>query len=127
MTEEEWKEALQDQNEHLKAEYDFDLSNQTIEVEAMNDSAVEAQSFNQGMIHFLQKGVSANDPKVFDQVKKHLSFLEKKRHPSTPQDFLNQTKFFIIDDFHRNMLEQWQVGYSYYLNKVAANYLKHSC
>ena len=126
-TEEEWKEALQDQNEHLKAEYDFDLSNQTIEVEAMNESAREAQSFNEGMIRFLQEGVAANDPKVFDQVKKHLSFLEKNGQPSTPQDFLNQTEFFIADDFHRNMLEQWQVGYSYFLNKVAANYLRNGC
>lgn len=126
-TKEEWEEALQDQNEHLKKEHDFDLSNQTIEVEAMNDSAREAQAFNERMIRFLQEGVSASDPKVFDQVKEHLSFLEKKGHPSTPQDFLHQTEFFIADDFHRNMLEQWQVGYSYYLNKVAANYLKHSC
>lgn len=126
-TEEEWKEALQDQNEHLKAEYDFDLSNQTIEVEVMNDSAMEAQAFNERMIRFLQEGGSVNDPKVFDQVKKHLFFLEKTGHPSTPQDFLNQTEFFIADDFHRNMLEQWQVGYSYYLNKVAANYLRNGC
>ena len=126
-TKEEWEEAIQDQNEHLKAEYDFDLSNQAIEVEAMNDSAREAQSFNEGMIRFLQEGVSANDPKVFDKVKEHLSFLKKMGHPSTPQDFLNQTEFFIADDFHRNMLEQWQVGYSYFLNKVAANYLRNGC
>jgi len=79
------------------------------------------------MIRFLQEGVAANDPKVFDQVKKHLFFLEKNGQPSTPQDFLNQTEFFIADDFHRNMLEQWQVGYSYFLNKVAANYLRNGC
>ncbi|MGC4376682.1 MerR family transcriptional regulator [Fictibacillus sp. Mic-4] len=122
-TEEEWKEALKDQNEHLKKEYDFSLSNQTIDVESMNDSAMEALSFNEDMIRFLQEGFSANDPKVFERVKKHLSILEKKGQPSTPQDFLNQTEFFIVDDFHRNMFEQWQVGYTYFLNKVAANYL----
>ncbi|MCP1144522.1 hypothetical protein [Lysinibacillus endophyticus] len=60
-----------------------------------------------------------------DRVKEHLSFLESKGHPSTPQDFLNQTEFFITDDYHRNMLEQQQVGYSYYLNKVASNYLSN--
>lgn len=122
-TEEEWQEALKEQNEHLKEEYDFDLSNETIDVESMNDSAMEAQAFNEDMIRFLQEGFSANDPKVLDCVKKHLSFLEKKGHSSTPQDFLNQTEFFIVDDFHRNMLEQWQMGYTYFLNKVAANYL----
>lgn len=121
-TEDEWQEALKDQNEHLKEEYDFDL-NQTIDVESMNDSAMKVQSFNEDMIHFLQEGFSPNDSKVLDRVKEHLSFLEKKGHPSTPQDFLNQTEFFIVDDFHRNMLEQWQVGYTYFLNKVAASYM----
>lgn len=122
-TEEEWQDALKEQKEHLKKEYGFDLSDQPIHVESMNDSAKEAQSFNEDMIRFLQEGFSVNNPKVLDRVKEHLSFLEKKGHPSTPQDFLNQTEFFIIDDFHRNMLEQWQVGYTYFLNKVASNYL----
>jgi len=122
-TEEEWQDALKEQKEHLKKEYGFDLSDQPIHVESMNDSAKEAQSFNEDMIRFLQEGFSVNNPKVLDRVKEHLSFLEKKGHPSTPQDFLNQTEFFIIDDFHRNMLEQWQVGYTYFLKKVASNYL----
>ncbi|MCY7901509.1 MerR family transcriptional regulator [Bacillus inaquosorum] len=122
-SEEEWEEALKDQNEYLKKEYDFDLSNQTIDVEAMNDSAIEAQSFNEDMIRFLQEGFSANDPNVLDRVKEHLAFLRKKGHPSTPQDFLNQTEFFIADEFHRNMLEQLQTGYAYFLNKAAAVYL----
>jgi len=124
-TEEEWKKALKDQTEHLKNEYDFDLSSQTIDVELMNDSAMEAHSFNEDMIHFLQEGFSANASQVFERVKEHLSFLERKGHPSTPQDFLNQTEFFIADDFHRNMLEQQQVGFAYYLNKVASNYLSN--
>ncbi|UTX04976.1 MerR family transcriptional regulator [Bacillus inaquosorum] len=77
-TEDEWEEALKDQNEHLKKEYDFDLSNQTIDVEAMNDSAIEAQSFNEDMVRFLQEGFSANDPNVMDRVKEHLAFLRKR-------------------------------------------------
>jgi DNA-binding transcriptional MerR regulator len=124
-TEEEWKEALKAQNDHLKKEYDFDLANQSIDVESMNNSAAEAKTFNEDMIKFLQKGVSANDAKVLERVEKHLSTLEKDGHPSTAQDFLNQTELFITDDFHRNMFEQWQVGYTYYLNKVAANYLSN--
>ncbi|WP_245987592.1 MerR family transcriptional regulator [Ureibacillus endophyticus] len=53
-TEEEWKEALKDHTEHLKSEYDFDLSSKAIDVELMNDTAMEAQSFNEDMVHFLQ-------------------------------------------------------------------------
>lgn len=122
-TEEEWQEALKDQNEHLEKEYAIELTNQTIDVESMNAAAMEAKLFNEDMIKFLQGGVSANDPKVFERVKEHLSFLEQAGHPSTSHDFLNQTELFIVDDFHRNMFEQWQVGYTYFLNKVASNYL----
>ncbi|NMD72831.1 MerR family transcriptional regulator [Bacillus sp. DNRA2] len=54
-TEQEWEQALQEQNEYLKNEYDVDLS----------------------------------------------------------------------DEFHRNMLEQQQIGYAYYLNKAAVCYLSN--
>ena len=125
-TEEEWKEALKDQNDYLKKEYDVDLTNQTIDVESMNESAREAKAFNDDMVDFLLEGRTAKDPKVFSRVKDHLSFLEQKGHPATPNDFLNQTEFFLEDTFHRQMLEEWQPGYSYYLNKVAANYAAQS-
>jgi len=125
-TQKEWQEALKEQNEHLKKEYDFDLSNQTIDVESLNESAIEAQSFNKDMIRFLREGFTANDPAVLERVKDHLSFLKRKGHPSAPQDFLNQTEFFMIDDFHRNMLEQQQIGYTYFLNRVAVNYCQIS-
>ena len=122
-TDAEWQEALKDQNEHLKKEYDVDLTNQPIDVEALNDSAREAQSFNADMVRFLQEGFPAHDPKVFERVKEHLAVLEKKGHPATPQDFFNQTEFFIMDEFHRKMFEGMQVGYSYFLKRVAECYL----
>lgn len=124
-TEKDWKEALKDQNNHLKKEYDFDLLEKTIEVESMNEAAVEAQLFNKDMIRFLQECFAPSDPQVSDRIKEHLSFLERRGLPSTTQDFLNQTEFFIKDDFHRNMLEQQQVGYSYFLNKVASYFLSN--
>ena len=39
--EEEWQEALKDQNEHLEKEYAIELTNQTINVESMNAAAME--------------------------------------------------------------------------------------
>lgn len=122
-TEKEWEKALQEQNEYLMNKYDVDLSKHPIDVQAMNEAALEAQAFNQEMIHYLQGGHPANDQKVLNRIEIHLTFLEKMGHRATPQDFLNQTEFFISDDFHRNMLEQQQIGYSYYLNKAAAYYL----
>ncbi|MFS0645130.1 hypothetical protein [Siminovitchia sp. 179-K 8D1 HS] len=67
----------------MKKEYDVDLSNQTIDVQSMNDSAMEAQSFNEDMIRFLQEGFSVNHSKVLERVKDHLSFLEKKASVAT--------------------------------------------
>lgn len=121
-TEQEWQEALKEQNEHLKKEYNVDLSNQIINVESMNELALEAQSFNKDMIRFFQEGFAPGHLAIMERVKKHLSFLKRKGLSSSPQDFLNQTKFFITDDFHRNMLEQQQVGYSYFLHVVAENF-----
>jgi len=125
-SQEEWKEAMREQNEHLKKEYDFDLSKETIDVESQNESAMEAQLFNKEMIRFLQEGIAPSHSAILERVKEHLSFLNRKGHPSSPQDFLNQTEFFIKDDFHRKMLEQQQVGYAYFLNKVAESYCQHS-
>ena len=62
------------------------------------------KGYDEDMIRYLREGFPANDPEVFERVKEHLSILEKMGHPSTSQDFLNQTEFFFVDDFHRNML-----------------------
>ncbi|MCD2346751.1 TipAS antibiotic-recognition domain-containing protein [Clostridium guangxiense] len=90
----------------------------------VNGVAIESQSFNKDMIIFLQNNLSPNDSKVIDRIKKHLKFLGNKGTSATPKDFVNQTEFFITDEFHRNMLEQQQIGYSYFLNKAAVNYLE---
>ncbi|WP_187118846.1 MerR family transcriptional regulator [Bacillus marasmi] len=124
-TEKEWQQALQEQNEYLINEYEVDLFKQPLDVQAMNEAAMEAQAFNQEMIHFLKEGHPVNDTKVLNRIEKHLSFLEKMGHPSTPQDFLNQTEFFLSDGFHRNMLEQQQTGFAYFLNKAAAFYVSN--
>lgn len=120
--EKEWQDALRTQNEHLQKEYDVDLLDRPVDVASMNEAALEAQSFTNAMISFLQEGFSPDDPKVFRRVKTHLAFLEQAGHPSTAEDVFNQTAFFIADDFHRKMMEQQQVGYAYYLYQVAMAY-----
>lgn len=124
-SQEEWQEAMREQNEHLKKEYDVDLSKQTIDVELLNESALEAQRFTSDMIRFLQKGFAPGHSVIMKRVKEHLTFLNSKGHPSLPKDFLDQTEFFIMDNFHRNMLEHQQIGYAYFLNKVAEIYYQN--
>lgn len=56
-SEEEWKEALKGQNEHLKETYDFDLLESVeINIQSMNDMASEAALFMTSMAEALQGG-----------------------------------------------------------------------
>ena len=124
-TKEEWGEVLEDQKEYLKQNYNFEMDVKDIDVSSMNDLASEAEMFNKDMVSFLKDGISSNDSKIFNRVEEHLSFLKKHSKPATAEDFLNQTEFFLSDDFHKEMLENRQIGYSYFLNRVAIDYLKN--
>jgi hypothetical protein len=63
--EEAWKEALQEQREHLKKTYDFDLLDEArIDVASMNDAAKEASAFMKGMAGALRAGIKHDDGKV---------------------------------------------------------------
>lgn len=115
-SEEEWKEALSEQNEYLKEKYDYDLLEENeIDVKSMNGSALEAKRFMDGMAQSLKDGLKFDDEKVYQLVHQHLDFLNHHGHKTTAEDFAKQTRFFLDDDFHRNMLEGQQVGLSYYL------------
>lgn len=84
--------------------------NKTIIVETMNEFAIEAKLFNGDRINFLQDGLSLNNPKIFEQVKKHLSFLRGMFNHLHHTIFSIKIKLFIVDDFHRNIFEQWRVN-----------------
>ncbi|MGN7399182.1 MerR family transcriptional regulator [Cytobacillus praedii] len=121
-TEEEWKNAMEEQSTYLKTEYNFDLDMNNINVEEINKMALEAKNFTDKMAEFLREGKKYNDSKVQALVYSHLSFLNKNGHSISKEDYINQTKFFLQDDFHREMLEQQQTGLAYYL-LVVAEYL----
>ncbi|GKU83052.1 MerR family transcriptional regulator [Niallia sp. NCCP-28] len=120
-TEEEWQTALEEQKNHLQKEYQVEFDTQTIEVEKMNQLAIEAKNYLNTMAASLRNGVKYNDPIVQKQVQNHLDFLNKHGHALSKEDYIQQTKFFLQDDFHRNMLESQQIGLAYYLVAVAKN------
>lgn len=120
-SEEEWKNALEEQKNHLKENYNADLNTDSINVNEMNIMAIEAKNFMDKMAEFLLNGVKYNDSNVQDVVNNHIKFLNKNGHTISKEDYLKQTKFFIQDDFHRKMLEKHQIGLSYYLLTVAEN------
>jgi DNA-binding transcriptional MerR regulator len=118
-TEEDWKNALEEQNNHLQDEYNFEIETNSINVDDMNKMAIEAKNYMDSMAEFLKSGVKYDNPNVQKNVENHLKFLNNNGHTISNEDYVNQTKFFLQDDFHREMLEKQQTGLAYYLLIVA--------
>ncbi|MFE5323793.1 MerR family transcriptional regulator [Paenibacillus sp. NPDC056579] len=115
-SEQEWLDAMAEQNEYVKETYGYDiLDNNPIDVEAMNEMAVEAKHFMDGMADALKDGLRVDDAVVQTLIEEHIQFLNKHGHELQKDSFAAQTRFFLNDDFHRTMLESRQTGLSYYL------------
>ncbi len=113
--EDEWREAMKEQNKYLKENYGFDLEKEAIDAERMNKAAGEAITFMNAMAGFLKNGISHEDEKVRDAIGAHIVFLKENGHPTDAHGFAAQTRFFLTDAFHRDMLESQQTGLAYYL------------
>ncbi|MED4783063.1 MerR family transcriptional regulator [Brevibacillus choshinensis] len=117
--EKEWEQALQVQKDYLRDTYQFDLDTDTMDVQEMNAQAKEAVSFMTDMASALVAGIKHTDERVSMLIDEHLAFLNQNGHPVTPQDFANQARFFLQDDFHLGMLESQQTGLAYFLTAAA--------
>lgn len=123
LNQEEWKEALSEQNEYLKDKYGYDMvQSQEIDVEKMNKQALEAQQFTNSMINGLKSGWRADDERLQKAIKEHIEFLNEHTTKMDAKSFVNLAKFMIEDDFHRNMMEGQQTGLTYYLYAAAQMY-----
>ncbi|PKR84091.1 MerR family transcriptional regulator [Heyndrickxia camelliae] len=112
----EWENAISEQREYLQDRYKFDvLEEKPIDVKVMNESAIEAKLFMENMVWALTEGLRYDDKKVQQLILQHLEFLNHHGHKIDSASFAKQTRFFLEDDFHRNMLEQQQKGLSYFL------------
>ncbi|MDN4067944.1 MerR family transcriptional regulator [Paenibacillus vini] len=119
-SEEEWVEALQEQNRYLQETYDVDvIGEEPLDVPALNEQALEAAQFMGEMADSLRNGLKYDDESIQNKIHRHLQFLKKHGHPATVAEFALQTSFFLEDDFHRSMLEGQQTGLAYYLNAAA--------
>lgn len=121
--EEEWNSALREQNQYLKSTYEMEpIEVGASQVEEMNEQAAEAKTFMNMMAESLKQGIKHNDELVMNAIQTHLEFLNTHGHPITPKDFAAQCRFFLDDDFHRQMLEAQQTGLAYYLCIAAESY-----
>lgn len=122
-TEEEWKEALAEQDRHLKETYGMEpLADGPIDVAAMNEQAAEAVRFTACMAKALADGVRHDDAKVALLIREHLEALRRFGHETDAAGFAAQSRFFLSDDFHRRMLESQQTGLAYYMSAAADAY-----
>ncbi|WP_019636563.1 MerR family transcriptional regulator [Paenibacillus fonticola] len=122
-SEEEWKEVMEEQNEHLKETYNFDLLDSVqIDVQDMNDQAKEAAAFMDEMAKALKTGMKHSSTEVEQLIGDHLQYLNQHGHTISAEDFAAQTRFFLQDDFHLQMLESQQTGLAYYLSAAADSF-----
>lgn len=122
-SEEEWEEALREQQEHVQAAYGFDiLESGTIDVPQMNEQAQQAAAFMEDMAAALRGGTKHDDEEVQRVIRTHLDFLNSHGHAVSAAEFAAQTRFFLQDDFHLRMLEGQQTGLAYFLAAAAASY-----
>ena len=120
-SEAEWNAALASHNAHIKDAYDVDIPPVT-DVAAMNDAAARVTAFLQGMAAALRNRVKANAPEVQDRIRAHIAWQASQGHASDAKSFAFQTRFFLDDDFHRDMMESQQTGLAYYLKCAAEAY-----
>ncbi len=119
----EWEQALEEQNRHLKETYGYDMLDAAeIDAQSMNEQAQEAAAFMNHIAEALRTGTKHSDAEIQRLIRDHLDFMNKHGHPVTAADFAAQTRFFLGDDFHLRMLEGQQTGLAYYLTAAAESY-----
>ncbi|MHC6180017.1 MerR family transcriptional regulator [Clostridium sp. JNZ X4-2] len=118
----EWEGALSEQSEYIKDKYGYGMP-EVQDVDIMNEQATEAKKFIVYISDGLKNGWKADDERIQEVLKNHITFLIKHGHKVDAESFAVQTRFFLDDDFHRNMLEKQQIGLSYYLYTAAGMYL----
>lgn len=119
----EWNDALSEQSKYLKDKYGYDMPEvQETQVNNMNEQAIEAQKFIDYIRDGFKNGWKANDERIQEVLKNHITFLNNHGHNIDAKSFAAQIRFFVDDDFHRSMFENQQIGLSYYLYTAADMY-----
>lgn len=117
----EWKEALEPQNEYLNENYGYTIDTGIIDTDAMNEKANEAAEFMTFMANALRDGVSVYGDEVRSAIEKHIRLMRNGMEMDA-QGFTAQSRFLMNDEFHRQMLEAQQTGLSYYIYCAAESY-----
>jgi hypothetical protein len=63
---------------------------------------------------------------LLQTIGEHIAYLKAQNLLSSDAQFVEQTKFFLEDDFHRTMLESQQTGLSYFLYVSSKAYVQQN-
>ncbi|GAA0750086.1 MerR family transcriptional regulator [Clostridium sartagoforme] len=121
LNKEDWTVIFKDQNKHLENKYNIELNTDEINTNEMNKKAAEATKFMDFMANSLKNNLSPNDGKIMEAIKNHINFL-KNDIEIDKDGFVAQSRFFLSDEFHREMLENIQTGLSYFICIAAEHY-----
>ncbi|WP_148497516.1 TipAS antibiotic-recognition domain-containing protein [Paenibacillus senegalensis] len=91
-------------------------------VEELDESAKEAQEFMGKMTFALQEGWSVDDQSIQQLVADHIRYINDKIMTLDAKGFVESAWFFITDEFHKTILEEQQIGLTYYLYAAAVHH-----
>ncbi|MBW7572163.1 MerR family transcriptional regulator [Caproiciproducens faecalis] len=118
-----WEKALKPQSDYLKENYQIDLKTAEINPGELNEKAAEAKRFMDAMSEALRNQISAADERVQNLVRDHLKFLNDHGTKMDAGQFYHTSQFLSQDQFHRKMMEDQQIGLSYFLLAAAAQHV----
>ncbi|SDZ39137.1 DNA-binding transcriptional regulator, MerR family [Evansella caseinilytica] len=121
LNKEQWQAQLKEHNDHLKEHYQYEIPTDEFDGEAVEESAREAHEFMSKMAFALKAGWSVDDERVKQLVTRHIHYINEQIMPLDAKGFVESAWFFITDEFHKKMLEDQQIGLSYYLYAAAVN------
>ncbi|MFA9455206.1 MerR family transcriptional regulator [Halalkalibacter sp. AB-rgal2] len=122
LNKEQWQEQMNEQNEYLNEHYEYEIPTDDITSNELDESARESQEFMSKMAFALKEGWSVDDERVKHLIAHHIDFINEHIMELDEKGFVESTWFFINDEFHKNMLEEQQIGLSYYLYAASVSY-----
>lgn len=122
LNKQQWQETLAEQKEYLSDRYGYEMDTESLDAEQLNELAVEPERFMRELADAFAQGQRFDDRRVQQLLEGHIAYINERLSPTDAAAFVESARFFMEDDFHRNVLESMQVGLSCYLYAAAVKH-----
>lgn len=119
LNKQEWIDVLSGQRDYLQNTYQFNIALNDINAETLNELAGEPEQFMHELAQAFRQGYRPDHAIVDKLIRQHIQFINTEIMSMTAETFITEARFFVDDDFHREILEEQQPGLSYYLYTAA--------